>query len=204
MTDYSKIVIATANLHKLKEIRQILSGLPVQLLSLQDYPEIPPIIEGGETFQENAWIKAKTVFHHTGLLSLADDSGLEVYALNGSPGVYSARFAGSEKNDLKNNKKLLNLLNEVPGNSRTAQFRCVVSIIGPDTEEFVEGFVRGKIADSPKGTAGFGYDPLFIPEGYHQTFAELGADIKNRMSHRALAFQAARKIIEKYILQPPI
>jgi XTP/dITP diphosphohydrolase len=123
-----------------------------------------------------------------------------VEALDGAPGVYSARFAGPDKSDLKNNKKLLEMLKDVPWESREAQFRCVVSILGPDLEEFTEGIVRGTIGTDMRGSAGFGYDPLFIPEGYDQTFAELGSELKNRMSHRALAFEAARKVIEKYIL----
>jgi XTP/dITP diphosphohydrolase len=121
-----------------------------------------------------------------------------VKTLNGEPGVYSARFAGSDKNDLKNNEKLLDLLKDIPPELRSAQFRCVVSIIGSELEDFTEGVVRGKISDTLRGSAGFGYDPLFIPDGFNQTFAELGAEAKNQLSHRALAFQAARQIIDDY------
>jgi XTP/dITP diphosphohydrolase len=199
MDSLKKIVIATANSHKLREIEQILSGIPARILSLKDYPEIPPIIESGESFRENAWIKAKTVHHHSGLLSLADDSGLEVDALDGAPGIYSARFAGPEKNYSENNIKLLTVLKNTPIERRGAQFRCVVSIIGPDIEKFAEGIVRGKIIGALRGSAGFGYDPLFVPDGYEQTFAELGDVLKNQISHRARAFQAAREIVEKYL-----
>ena len=199
MDTMKNIVIATANSHKFREIGQILAGIPAGILSLKDYPEIPPIIESGESFRENAWIKAKTVFHHTGLLSLADDSGLEVDALDGAPGIYSARFAGPDKDYSQNNVKLLRELRDLPPEQRDARFRCVVSIVGPDTEDFAEGIVRGKITDSLRGSAGFGYDPLFVPDGHEQTFAEMGELLKNQISHRAEAFRAARKIVEKYL-----
>ena len=133
------------------------------------------------------------------MLSLADDSGLEVDELNGAPGIYSARFAGPEKNYSENNIKLLTVLKNTQIERRGAQFRCVVSIVGPDIEDFAEGIVRGKIIGSMRGSAGFGYDPLFVPDGYNQTFAEQGEELKNRISHRAKAFGAAREILEKYL-----
>lgn len=185
------IVIATRNAHKLREITRILTDLPGTIASLADYPDIPEIEETGDTFEANALIKARAVFAATGKLSLSDDSGLEVDALDGAPGVYSARYAGPEKSTPANNARLLQELGAFPGHHREAQFRCVVAIVGDGIEEIVEGIVRGRIAAAPRGTGGFGYDPLFIPDGYRETFAELGRDVKNRISHRARAFQRA-------------
>lgn len=191
-----RIVIATTNLHKLNEIIKIMDNPPWQILSLQDFPEIPYIKETGSTFQENALLKARLVFRHTSLLTLADDSGLEVDALGGAPGVYSARYAGRDRDYAANNRKLIESLQQVPAQKRGAQFRCVVAVVAHHTEKIVEGVVRGHIIEELRGSGGFGYDPLFIPEGYHQTYAELGEEIKNRISHRAIAFTKARKIVE--------
>ena len=196
MKSDEKIVIGTSNSHKLSEIVQILQGIPLKILSLQDFPNIPPIDETGLTFQENALLKANTVFQHTSLTTLADDSGLEVDALQGAPGIYSARFAGKERDYAANNRKLLELLNDTPDERRGAQFRCVVAIVGRDMEQIVEGLVRGRIIRETRGSGGFGYDPLFIPDGYTQTFAEMDEVQKNSISHRALAFQKARYFLE--------
>lgn len=193
------IVIATSNENKLVEIKQILKKLPVKILSLKDFPEIPPIPETGETFQENAQIKAQTVFNKTGLLSIADDSGLEVNELNGKPGIYSSRFAGKERDYAANNQKLLNTMKNIPPESRGAQFRCVVAIIGNNIERITDGIIRGKINEKFQGTQGFGYDPLFIPNGYKQTFAELGERIKNQISHRAIAFKKVKELLRAHI-----
>ncbi|GAB4336593.1 MAG: XTP/dITP diphosphatase [Calditrichia bacterium] len=193
-----EIVIATANQHKLEEIREILKGLPRNILSIADFPEIGEIEETGTTFEENALIKAREVFRHTGLLTLADDSGLEVDALNGEPGVYSARYSGKGHDYAANNQKLLQELAGVPPAHRGAQFRCVVAIVGPKIEKTVSGVVRGTIIEELRGKKGFGYDPLFVPEGFHQTFAELGETVKNRISHRARAFTKARQVLEEY------
>ena len=193
------IVIATSNTHKLAEIKSILGNQSRQILSLQDFPEIIPIAETGYTFQENALLKARTVFEHTLLLSLADDSGLEVDALSGDPGIISARYAGKEHDYAANNRKLLKELLQVPAGQRGAQFRCVVAIVGKGIEKIVEGIVRGHIIEELRGTGGFGYDPLFIPEGYQKTYAELGEKIKNRISHRAIAFQKAKVVVEQLI-----
>ena len=197
--DSRKIVIATSNCHKLREIRDILTGLPAHILSLQDFPEISPIEETGKTFRENAFLKARTVYQKTALLTLADDSGLEVDALNGAPGIYSARYAGKERDYQSNNHKLLQELITVPDAQRGAQFRCVVSITGSAIEKFSEGIVRGHIIRELRGKGGFGYDPLFVPEGFSETYAELGEEIKNKISHRALAFQNTRNILEKIL-----
>ena len=192
-----KIVIATHNRHKLAEIRKILSGYPVALLSLDDVADMPDVAETGTTFEENALLKARAVHRHTGLLTLSDDSGLEVMALKGAPGVYSARYAGSEKSTSANNRKLLEALAGVPLDQRRAQFRCVVAIVGEGLEATVEGVVQGYIAEAPRGEGGFGYDPLFIPDGYEKTFAELGEVTKNQISHRAKAFRAAADFLAK-------
>ncbi len=201
-TDPSKlppVIIATRNPHKLEEIQAIFADLPVQLLSLADFPEIGDIPETGQTFAENALQKARTVFHQTGLLTLADDSGLEVDALNGAPGIYSARFAGPRRSTADNNRKLQALIKAVPPEKRTARFKCAVALVGPNLEAVVEGVVEGHITTKPRGTGGFGYDPLFIPAGYEQTFAQLGSEVKNRISHRARAFQKARVILKKQL-----
>ena len=193
------VILATLNAHKLEEIRSILQGMPIELRSLTDYPAIGEIAETGVTFAENALIKARAVYAHTGVLTLSDDSGLEVDALNGRPGVYSARYAGPGKSTVANNALLLRELTDVARAGRGAQFRCVVAIAGPSYEKTVEGVVRGRIAISLQGTGGFGYDPLFVPEGYTQTFAKLGAVKKNRISHRGRAFRAARRLLESLI-----
>jgi XTP/dITP diphosphohydrolase len=192
-----KIVIATHNRNKLDEIRKILSNYAIEILSLDDIEDMPDVAETGMTFEENALLKARGVFYHTGLLTLSDDSGLEVMALKGAPGVYSARFAGSEKNTMANNQKLLEALSGVPFEQRRAQFRCVVAIVGENLENTVEGIVRGHIVEVPRGEKGFGYDPLFIPDGYDKTFAEMDAATKNRISHRAKAFHAAADFLAK-------
>ncbi len=191
-----RIVIATANAHKLAEIKEILRDLPLELLSLKDFPEISPIEETGETFEENALLKARTVYQRCGILTLADDSGLEVDAMDGRPGIYSARYAGKEHDYAANNALLLKELQDVPDVQRGAQFRCVVAIVNLDTEKIVEGIVRGTIINNLKGTNGFGYDPLFVPSGYDQTYAELGEEEKNRISHRAKAFQKAAQVLK--------
>ncbi len=192
----NSIVIATANKNKFKEISQILKGIAPNILSLQDFPQIEAIKENGSSFQENSLIKARNVFGETGLLTLADDSGLEVDALNGAPGIYSARYAGEPPDYQVNNRKLLQDLHEIPDHQRAAQFRCVVAIVGPKIEQVVEGIVTGRIIRELRGDRGFGYDPLFVPDGFEQTFAELGEEIKNQMSHRARAFLKARNILE--------
>jgi XTP/dITP diphosphohydrolase len=191
----SSIVIATSNLHKLEEIKIILNGITPEILSLQNFPEIGPILETGTSFRENALLKARVVYQHTGLLTLADDSGLEVDALNGAPGIYSARFAGEERNYEANNYKLLQDLKNIPDAERGAQFRCVVAILGNRIEKVVEGIVRGRIIHQLRGSGGFGYDPLFVPEGFDQTYAEMGEAVKNRISHRAIAFGKAKEFL---------
>lgn len=191
-----KIVIASRNRGKISEFRVLLQGLSVDVLSLSDFPDLPDIPETGKTFRENALLKAQFVTAATGLIALADDSGLEVDYLQGAPGVYSARFAGPNSDDQANNKKLLASLEGVPCNDRTARFRCVVAITTPQGGEFIsEGTCEGMIARSPRGNSGFGYDPLFLAPSLGKTFAELGPSGKNRISHRARALHTAREIL---------
>ena len=194
-----KIVIATTNNHKLTEIAEILNDIPAELLSLQDFPEIPPIEETGSSFRENALIKAQTVFRHTGLITLADDSGLEVDALDGAPGIYSARYSGKEHDYAANNQKLLEKLQNIPRKDRGARFRCVTAIVGPESEQVVQGIVQGSIINELRGSKGFGYDPLFVPQGFNRTFAELGEEVKNRISHRARAFRKAKDVLKSLL-----
>ncbi|HZK37862.1 MAG TPA: XTP/dITP diphosphatase [Clostridia bacterium] len=188
-------VIATENEHKLKEIGAILKDLQLEVLSIRDAGlESLKIIENGDTFEENALIKARAVMEKTGKLAIADDSGLEVDMLNSQPGIYSARFAGENATDDENNKKLLKLLEDVPLHDRTARFVCSIAAVFPNGDTIVlRGECPGIIGLEPKGKGGFGYDPLFIVEKYNKTFAELGEEKKNRISHRAVALEKLKK-----------
>ena len=186
-----KLLISTRNWHKLREIREILDSPDLEILSMDDFPELPEVEEDKDTFAGNAIKKAETQASLTGLWVLADDSGLEVDALGGEPGVYSARYAGEPPDYAANNKKLLLELDGVK--DRTARFRCVIALARPDVEtETVEGKCEGKIGFTLCGETGFGYDPLFIPGNFDLTFAELDANTKNRISHRGMALKAAR------------
>jgi XTP/dITP diphosphohydrolase len=179
------ITLATNNAHKLVEFQDLL-GVPLR--SLRDVPGAEDVIEDGETFEANAVKKAQSLADFTGDWALADDSGLEVDALGGAPGVYSARFAGEHGNDSANNALLLEKLSAVT--DRTARFVCVLALCHPDCAPLVfRGECEGCIAHSPTGSGGFGYDPLFVPEGYSESFAALGADIKQKISHRARALK---------------
>lgn len=193
------LILASKNAGKLKEFQSLLAGLPFIVTSLADYPDIPEIRETGATFAENAAIKAEAVSQYTGELSLADDSGLEVDAIHGRPGVYSARFAGEPASDEANNQKLLDLLSAVPEGKRTARFRCVIAIAAPGTAtQLAEGRCEGEITFAPCGTDGFGYDPLFFVPSLGKTFAEMSAEQKNKISHRAHALSVAVKILNEF------
>lgn len=193
-----KLLLASRNQHKIEELQQMLAGLNIEVISLDDVPDMPVIEEDGKTFSENASKKARLTAMHTGLLCLADDSGLVVDALGGQPGVYSARFAGEDANDQKNNHKLLQKLQGFDGEKRRARFVCVIAISDPQGKvQTVEGTCEGQINYGERGTGGFGYDPLFIPEGYSQTFAELPREEKNQISHRGQALLKARTLLEK-------
>lgn len=199
------IAIASKNLGKMQEFKflfkQFLSHITdVHLSGLKEFPEMDTIVEDGNSFHQNARKKALLTAEHTGLLSIADDSGLEVDALNGAPGIYSARFAGEHATDDENMQLLLEKLKDIPPYRRTAQFTCVIAVALPgDVLGLFEGVTHGDIGYEPKGSNGFGYDPLFIKQDYGKTFAELSLDVKNRISHRARAFEKAAAIIERYI-----
>jgi XTP/dITP diphosphohydrolase len=188
-------VIATENKHKLEEIGAILKDFNLEVLSIKDVGlEGLEVTEDGSTFEENALIKAKAVMKKTGKLSIADDSGLEVDVLNNQPGIYSARFAGENATDDENNEKLLKLLEGVPLHNRTARFVCCIATVFPNGDTItVRGECPGIIGLEPRGKGGFGYDSLFIAEGYNKTFAEIGEKEKNEISHRAVALEKLKK-----------
>lgn len=192
------ILLATNNQGKVQELEKLLGDLPFNVKSLRDFPQIGEIEEDGESFAENALIKARAGARATGLLTLADDSGLEVDVLQGEPGVRSARFAGEPKDDGRNNAKLLELLKDIPLYRRAARFKSVIALVMPDGEEFVtEGTCEGLISLEPKGQGGFGYDPLFYVPDYDKTFAELSLDEKNAISHRGKALRAAAAMLTR-------
>ena len=201
-----KIVVATKNPGKLKEVKELLKDLEgLEVLSIMDFEELRDveIEESGSTFEENAYIKALYVAKKTGLPALADDSGLEVDALGGKPGVKSARFGGPNLTDEERNEKLLSLLRSVPPKDRTARFRCVlVLVVPPDFEKYVvTGVCEGFITDKPRGTKGFGYDPIFLIPKLNKTMAELTTEEKNLISHRGKALMKMKDIIKEVILK---
>jgi len=186
------VLVSTRNAHKLVEIRQIL-GPSFELLDLSSVPALGEVEETGTTFEENAALKALAASAHFGGWVLADDSGLEVDALGGEPGVRSARFSGEGATDVTNRALLLEKLATVPADQRSARFRCVIALArGGEVLAHFSGAVEGAIIQSEKGEGGFGYDPLFVPEGFGETFAELGAETKNRLSHRGRALAALK------------
>ena len=185
-----EIVAATGNAHKVREMSQILAPLGIRVVSALTFDNFPDVAEDGVDFRENAIKKAVEIARALGRVVLADDSGLEVAALDGAPGIYSARYAGEGGNDGRNVRKLLAELDGV--SDRRARFVCVVAVASPEAlAGTAEGEVRGAIAAAPRGDAGFGYDPVFVPDGYAKTFAELPAGVKNSMSHRRNAIEAA-------------
>ncbi|MCX7984435.1 MAG: RdgB/HAM1 family non-canonical purine NTP pyrophosphatase [Bacteroidetes bacterium] len=192
------LVLATRNQHKARELQSFLSDLDFKVITLDDIPQHIVLEETGTTFYENALQKARIVYDATKLPSLADDSGLEVFFLDGRPGVFSARYAGVNATDEENNMKLLNELRGVPSEQRRAQFRSVLALVAKGIEQTTEGICLGMVAELPRGTNGFGYDPLFIPDGYSCTYAELTAEEKNRISHRSKSFAKMREILLKY------
>ena len=192
------VVLATSNPGKLAEFRALLAGLPIELVSASEVlKRMPVIVEDGETFEQNAVKKARAIADETLMVTLADDSGLEVDVLRGAPGVRSARYAGERATDAENNQALLQALRDVPTDERRARFRCVLCVIDPWSGDegqrvLAEGTCEGMIARSPRGSGGFGYDPLFVVEGRDQTMAELADGQKNAISHRAKAVEALR------------
>lgn len=190
-----KLVLATRNRDKVREIRQALEDLDINILSLLDFPEIPEIVEDGRSFEENALKKARAVAQFTGLPALADDSGLEVDYLGGAPGVLSSRFAGEKATYEDNNLRLLGLLKGVPQEKRRARFRCVLALVDGDSTQVVEGRCEGFITEEPKGEGGFGYDPIFYSPELGKTFAEVGSDLKNKVSHRGRALRKMKEVL---------
>lgn len=185
-----QLIIATGNAHKLEEIRAIFAISGLELVGLHAVPGAPDVEEDRDTFEGNAIKKAATLAEFSGQWSLADDSGLEVDALNGEPGVYSARYAGEPADYAANNDKLLRELSDVT--ARTARFRCVMALCSPDGDTYtVEGCCEGRIAVAERGEGGFGYDPLFVPDGHDVTFAEMTPEAKNAISHRGRALAQA-------------
>jgi len=191
-----KIVFATTNEGKVKEIKEILGDFPIEVVSMKEMGITADIEENGATFEENSLIKARALVKLTGLPALADDSGLEVDYLNGEPGIYSARYLGRDTDyDYKNNY-IIDKLSEAEGEERSARFVCVISLVLPDGREFVErGVVEGLIGYEQKGENGFGYDPIFYLPEYGKTSAELPPEEKNRISHRGKALTAMKKLI---------
>ena len=190
-----KIVLATHNHDKEIELKHSLRGLGVEICSLSEYPDIDEIDETGATLLENSLLKANTVHDLTGLPVIADDTGLEVDALDGAPGVYSARFSGVNATYEDNVKKLLSVMEDIPDDMRSARFRTVISFVDETQELWTEGFIEGRITENARGNMGFGYDPVFYVPRLKKTFAELSTAEKNKISHRGLALQKLRKIL---------
>ena len=190
-----KIVLATHNHDKETELQYSLRGLDVDICLLSEYPDIGEIEETGTTLLENSLLKARTVYDRTGLPAIADDTGLEIDALDGAPGVYSARFAGLNPTYEDNVNKLLSVMENVPDDMRSARFRTVISFVDEIQELWTEGFIDGKNTESHRGNMGFGYDPVFYVPRLEKTFAELSTDEKNKISHRGIALQKLRKIL---------
>jgi XTP/dITP diphosphohydrolase len=197
MKNPTPLVIATRNEGKLSEIRQLLADLPLRIVSLSDFPSVREVPETGKTFAENACLKATGYALQTNRVTLADDSGLEVDALGGTPGIFSARYAGERATDSERIDRLLADLSNAKDANRRARFVASIAIANADGTivNISEGRCEGIIATSPHGDYGFGYDPVFVPDGYQRSFAELGPSIKNEISHRAKALKQTRKFL---------
>jgi XTP/dITP diphosphohydrolase len=194
-----RLLVATRNKHKLQELRALLADLNFEILSSADVPNMPEIAEEGPTIRDNAITKAVASAKIAKMLTIADDTGLEVDALNGDPGVRSARFAGDDVTYHENNLKLLRLMQGLPPEKRTARFRCVMAVADENgLVDTVEGICNGAIIEEERGGGGFGYDPLFIADGQVKTFGELSPDVKNRISHRSKALQKAWAVLSRY------
>ena len=194
-----KIVLATSNLNKLKEIRELFRESNFEILSLYDFNDLPEIIEDGKTFKENSLIKVKTVFNSINLPIIGDDSGLEVIQLGNKPGIYSARYAGENCTYADNNKKLLQELKNFDP-PHFARFVCAASYYDGKNIITVEGELKGKIIENYRGENGFGYDPIFLPDGFNKTLSEMTLEEKNKISHRAKAFLKLKEMISTFAL----
>jgi len=197
-----ELILATKNKHKVEELKKLFDDADLKMFSLLDLPNIPNVIEDGKTFLENARKKAREIAALTGKMTLADDTGLAVNALDGAPGVYSARYSGRDKDYQANNQKLLEEMIKIPDEKRQAAFVCVMVLITPDGKEFdVEGRCEGMILKELKGDGGFGYDPLFFIPHLNKTLAELSMDEKNKISHRGIALRKIREIIRNRLVK---
>lgn len=197
-----ELLIATKNAGKIKEIEELLTATPLRIRSLREFENLVEPEETGATFAENAILKAKYYAQKTGISALADDSGLEVAALGGAPGIYSARYAGENATDGERIDKLLGELKATEEKNRQARFVCAMAIVNIDgaTECLTEGICEGQLARFPKGSNGFGYDPIFIPQGFAETFGELSQEIKQKISHRALATSKIVGFLRNFIV----
>ncbi len=197
-----KLLVATGNAGKLKEIRALLADCSIDIVGLNDLDSPPEVVEDGKTFTENACKKAREMAAFSGLLTLADDSGLAVEALDGAPGVHSARYAGVQGDDTANNRKLLKEMDAVPDSERKAAFICVMALAEPDGScRTFDGQISGLLLREERGTGGFGYDPLFLVPEYGKTTAELSLDIKNRISHRGNALRQVLPVLQELARQ---
>ncbi len=195
-----RLIVATKNKGKIVEIKQVLSGLPLDVISMNEADIDIDVVEDGETFEENSLKKALEISKVSKSMVMADDSGLEVDFLDGAPGIYSARFGGPEASDADKNKKLLETLKDVPFEKRTARFVCAIAVVFPDGRHFVvRGTCEGFIDFECKGSNGFGYDPLFFVQQFDKTMAEIDADLKNKISHRAKALALMQEKLQKYL-----
>ncbi|MFQ5706219.1 MAG: XTP/dITP diphosphatase [bacterium] len=190
------IVLATKNQDKINEIKKLLCDVAISVLTLAEFPDAPDVIEDGRTLRDNAGKKAEAIGNFTGLPAVADDTGLEVDFLGGKPGVLSSRYSGVNATYEENVAKLLSELKGVPWEKRKARFRCVVGFYEEETTRFVEGICEGFICETPRGAEGFGYDPVFYLPEYGKTFAEIGLQAKNKISHRANAFSAFKELLK--------
>ncbi len=195
-----ELIVATTNPGKLREIKELLKDLDLKITSLSDYPDAPKVEEDGKNFAQNALKKAATIAMYTGKLTLGEDSGLEVEALGNKPGIYSARFSGTNATDKKNNAKLLRLLRGVPLKKRRARYRCFAALVdGKGVIDVVSGSCAGLVALRGRGKNGFGYDPIFFIPRYNKTFGELDPAVKAKISHRARALRKVKKVLGKYL-----
>ena len=197
-----RVVFATGNEHKVGEVQRILTaaGADIEVLSLRAWPDAPNPVEDGETFADNALIKARAIAAHTGLPTIADDSGICVDALNGMPGIFSARWGGAHGRDAENLLLLLGQMREVPDHRRGARFVCAAALVTPEGgERVVEGTIDGVLTRAAQGSGGFGYDPIFRPHGYAVTTAELSPEEKDAISHRGAAFRALAPVIAELL-----
>jgi XTP/dITP diphosphohydrolase len=195
----SKLLVATRNRGKIVEFRELLSDLELETINLDSFPDLADVTENGTTFAENALIKARFYHSETGLLTLSDDSGLEVDALGGAPGIYSARYAGAGASDRERYEKLLAALDRVPDEQRSARFTCAIALVGNEIERVFTASVAGRILREPHGEKGFGYDPIFEYPSLSKSFAELSSDEKATISHRGRALALAREFLSHLV-----